>query len=131
MRDDYFQDAIREYQQADHHLKLAQNVTFRAHVKNNVGFLLFKLYRFKEAHSYLDEALRLATSVKDKVKAAQIEETKAQVFLAENRLAEAERAASHAAASFAKVASVFYRRHSSRMVISTYTTTIWIATAPG
>jgi tetratricopeptide (TPR) repeat protein len=101
-REDYFQAAIREYEQADHHLKVAQNTTFRAHVKNNVGFLLFKLSRFKEAHRYLEEARHLTVRARDKVRTAQIDETRAQVFLAESKLSEAESAARQAAASFEK-----------------------------
>jgi tetratricopeptide (TPR) repeat protein len=99
-REDYFQEAIREYEQADHYLKLAQNATFRAHVKNNVGFLLFKLSRFKEAHRYLEEARKLTVRVRDKVRTAQVDETRAQVFLAENKFTEAESAARQAASSF-------------------------------
>lgn len=101
-RDDYFQKAILEYEEADHHCKLAKNVAFRAHVKNNVGFLLFKLSRFKEAHRYLEEARRLTVSVRDKVRTAQIDETRAQVFLAENKLSEAESTARQAVVSFGK-----------------------------
>jgi tetratricopeptide (TPR) repeat protein len=99
-RDDYFEEAIREYELADYHLKLAQNTTFRALVKNNVGFLLFNLSRYKEAHQYLEEARRL--TVKNKVRTAQIDETRAEVFLAENRVTEAENAARHAASRFEK-----------------------------
>jgi tetratricopeptide (TPR) repeat protein len=101
-RDDYFQEAIREYERADHDLKLAQNVTFRALVKNNVGFLLLTLSRYREAHKYLEEARRLTVSTRNKVRTAQIDETRAQVFLAENKFAEAENAAHQAAISFEK-----------------------------
>lgn len=99
-RNECFQEAIREYEQADYHLKLAKNVTFRAHVQNNLGFLLFKLSRFKEAHPYLDEARRLTVTMRDKVRTAQVDETRAQVFLAEKKLPEAESAARQAAVVF-------------------------------
>jgi tetratricopeptide (TPR) repeat protein len=89
-RDDYFQRAIIEYQEADHHFKIARNVTFRADVKNNLGFLSYKLGRFKEAHKYVAEARRLALSVKDKVGAAQFDDTRAQIFIAERNFKEAE-----------------------------------------
>jgi tetratricopeptide (TPR) repeat protein len=87
---DYTQQAIREYQQADFHLKLAHNTDFRADLKNNVGFLLFKLSRLKEAQKYLEEARRLALRVRNKVQAAQIDDTRAQVFIAEKKYKEAE-----------------------------------------
>jgi tetratricopeptide (TPR) repeat protein len=95
-RDDYFQRAINEYAEADLHFKLAHNTIFRADVKNNLGFLLFKLSRFKEAHSNLDQARRLTTTVRDRVGIAQIDDTRAQVFIAERRYREAEAVARNA-----------------------------------
>jgi tetratricopeptide (TPR) repeat protein len=95
-RNDYFRLAIGEYEKADHQFRLAHNVIFRADVKNNVGFLLYKLSRFKEAHKYLEQARRLRTSVKDKIGIAQIDDTRAQVFIAEKRFKEAESTAKSA-----------------------------------
>lgn len=89
-RDDYFQRAIIEYQEADYHLHLAKNKVFRATLKNNLGFLLYKLSRFKDAHEYLDEARRLAVSIKNKVQIAEIDESRAQVLIAERKFKEAE-----------------------------------------
>lgn len=95
-RNDYLRLAIGEYEKADHQFRLAHNLIFRADVKNNVGFLLYKLSRFKEAHGYLEQARRLRTSVKDKIGIAQIDDTRAQVFIAENRFKEAESVAKSA-----------------------------------
>jgi tetratricopeptide (TPR) repeat protein len=89
-RNDYIQRAIAEYQEADKHFRLARNVGFRADVKNNVGFLLYKLSRYEEAHKHIDEARRLATSLRDKIRVAQMDDTEAQVFIAEGKLTEAE-----------------------------------------
>lgn len=89
-RDDYFQRAIIEYRAADHHFKEAQNIAFRADVKNNLGFLLFKLSRHREALKYVAEARRLAVSVRDRVGTAQFDETRAQILIAEGKLKEAE-----------------------------------------
>jgi tetratricopeptide (TPR) repeat protein len=96
-RADYFQRAITEYVAADHHFRLAKNRVFRASVKNNVGVLLSSLLRFKEAHKYLDEARRLTVSLGDKATTAQIDWTRAEVFIAEGKLKEAERVARKAA----------------------------------
>lgn len=90
---DYAQRAILEYQKADAEFKSAHNIVFRANVKNNVGELLYKISRFQEAHKYLGEARRLMAVLKDKVGTAQIDDTRAQVFLAEKKFAEAERVA--------------------------------------
>ena len=95
-RTDYFQRAINEYEEADHHFKLASNIIFRADVKNNLGFLFYKLSRFKKAHEYLDQARRLTASLKDKVGIAQIDDTRAQVLIAEKRFKEAEAVAKSA-----------------------------------
>jgi tetratricopeptide (TPR) repeat protein len=97
-RDDYFQQAIKEYVTADRHFKLAKNVPYRASVKNNIAVLLSNLSRFKEAHKHLFEARRLTASLGDKVKTAQIDWTRAEVLIAEGKFREAE-AVAHKAAS--------------------------------
>lgn len=95
-RDDYLQLAIAEYQEADHQFKLAQNIIFRADVKNNVGNLLRQLSRFEEANKYVCEARRLAVRVRDKVGVAQFDDTRAQVLIAEEKFKEAETVAKSA-----------------------------------
>lgn len=99
-RTDYFQRAIKQYNAADEQFKIARNVVFRAHVKNNIGNVLRELRRFKEAHRYLEQARRLFMRVRDKVRTAQVDETRAQVFIAEGKYAQAELTARAAARSF-------------------------------
>lgn len=99
---EYFQRAIKAYEEADREFKLARNTVFRAHVKNNLGFLLFKLSHYRKAHAYLNHARRLTVSVRDRVRTAQVDETRAQVFIAERRYAQAEVAARSAVRSFEK-----------------------------
>lgn len=101
-RDDYFRSAIKEYEAADYHLRLGHNVVLRAHVKNNIGFLLAKLSRFKEALVYLEQARRLTVTVKDKIRTAQVDETRAQVLIAQGKLKEAESVIRSAISSFEK-----------------------------
>lgn len=93
---DYIQRAINEFHEADSHFKLARNIGYRADVINNVAFLLYKLSRFDEAHRYLTEARRLASSAKDRIRVAQMDDTQALVFLAEGKAIEAEAAARRA-----------------------------------
>jgi Tfp pilus assembly protein PilF len=93
---DYFKRAFKEYVEADEQFRLARNVPFRADVKNNVGNLLRELSRFKEAHQYLEQARRLRSSVRDKIGTAQIDDTRAQVFIAEKKFKEAEAVARNA-----------------------------------
>jgi tetratricopeptide (TPR) repeat protein len=94
-RDDYFHRAISEYDEADHYFKLAHNNAYRADVRNNVGLLLYELSQFKEAHEHLEHARRLTLSLKDKIGVAQIDDTRAQVLIAESRFKEAEEVARH------------------------------------
>ena len=99
---DDFQRVIKHYEEADYHFTLARHTAYRAQVKNNVGYLLFKLSRFRKAHEYLEDARRLLVSVRDKVRVAEVDDTRAQAFLAEHRYVEAELAARNAVISFRK-----------------------------
>lgn len=87
---EYLRRAIVEFEKADHHFKLAKNSTFRASVKNNVGLILFNLSRFKEAHEYLEKARSLTLRLRDKLTTAQIDDTRAQVFIAQKKFKQAE-----------------------------------------
>jgi tetratricopeptide (TPR) repeat protein len=98
----YFRRIIKEYEEADHHFKLAHNALFRADVKNNVGNVLRQMRRFKEAHKYLSEARRLALIMKDKAVVAQIDDTRAQLLTDEGRLDEAETVARSSVSSLKK-----------------------------
>lgn len=101
-RDAYYKRAIREYEAAELEFKLARNTLFRADVNNNLGYLLFKLSRFRQAHQYLNEARRLALLVRNKVVVAQIDDTRAQVLIAERKYPEAEAVVRPAVASLRK-----------------------------
>jgi len=101
-RAEYFRRIIREYEEADHHFKLARNALFRADVKNNVGNVLRQMRRFKEAHKYLSEARRLAVIIRDKAVVAQIDDTRAQLLTDEGRLDEAEAVARDSVSSLRK-----------------------------
>jgi hypothetical protein len=46
--------SIAEYHAPDEEFKLAKNLVFGAHVKNNIAYVLRELHRFKEAHDYLE-----------------------------------------------------------------------------
>ena len=101
-RPEYFHRAIKQYKEAESQFRLAHNTIFRAEVINNVGFLLFKLSRYKEAHKYLNEARRLTVGCKDKACTAQVDESRAQVLIAEGKLVEAERIARRAVSALRK-----------------------------
>jgi tetratricopeptide (TPR) repeat protein len=95
-RESLLRRAIDEFERADRHLQLARSKMFRASVKNNVGLILFNLSRYKEAHRYLEAARRFALTTKNKVQGAEIDESRAQVFIAEKKYKEAEAVARNA-----------------------------------
>jgi tetratricopeptide (TPR) repeat protein len=103
-----FDRVLWEYAEADKHFKAAQNKIFRAHNLNNISYVLRDQSRFQEAHEYLDQARRLTLSAKDKVKTAQIDESRAQLFIAEGKYAEAESVAGHAVKTFQKSGHQFF-----------------------
>jgi len=88
---DYIDRALIEYAAASYHLDLSGHRQYLANVENNLGFLYFKINRYDLAHQHLDRARRIFGNLKDVVKAAQVDETRACVFLAEGRIKEAER----------------------------------------
>lgn len=93
---EYLQRAITEFEKADQNFKAARNNVFRASVKNNVGLILLNQGRFKESHKYLAEARRLSASVRDKVRIAEIDESRAQVLIAEKKFKDAAATAGNA-----------------------------------
>lgn len=89
----YIDRAFVEYAAASFHFEQAGHKTYRANVENNLGFLFFKAGRFKEAHEHLNYARRLLMHLKDSGGVAQVNETRARVFLAQGHNSEAERVA--------------------------------------
>jgi tetratricopeptide (TPR) repeat protein len=92
-RQSYIDRAFVEYAAASFHFEQAGHKIYRANVENNLGFLFFKVGRFKEAHEHLNYARRLLMHLKDSCGVAQVNETRARVFLAEGHNSEAERVA--------------------------------------
>ena len=85
--------ALIEYAAASYHLELAGHRPYFANVEANLGFLYFKINRFDDANEHLDRARRIYVTLKDTRTVAQVDETRARIFLAQGRLKEAERAA--------------------------------------
>lgn len=92
-RDDYIDRALIEYAAAGFHFGEAEHSRYQACVENNLAFLFHTLGRHDEAHEHLDRAQVLLTSLKDRIHLAQVDETRARVFLAEGRPTEAEKVA--------------------------------------
>jgi tetratricopeptide (TPR) repeat protein len=90
---DYIDRALIEYAAASYHFDLAEHRPYLANVETNLGYLYFKINRFDEASEHLGRARRIYMSIKDARTAAQVDETRARMFLQQGRIAEAERVA--------------------------------------
>src|SRR5215216_5724115 len=84
--------ALIEYSAASMHLANAGHIRHLAGVENNIGFIHMLLGRATESLTHLDRARGIFVSLKDSRMVAQVNDTRARVFLAEKRFAEAERA---------------------------------------
>lgn len=95
-RTDYIDRAFEEYTAAGYYFEQAHHKCYAANVENNLGFLHFKAGRYEEAHRHLDRAKKLLFALKDRGTAAQVDETRACVFLAQENYKEAEKVARRA-----------------------------------
>lgn len=101
-RTDYVDQALIEYSAASFHFEQGSHARYQACVENNLGFLFGTIGKFLEAHEHLDRAQALFTRLNDRVHLAQVEETRAQLMLAEGAVAKAEKIARSAVQMLAK-----------------------------
>jgi tetratricopeptide (TPR) repeat protein len=94
--------ALIEYSAASMYYAKAGHIRYLAVIENNIGFILQLLERATEALTHLDKARAIFVSLKDSRMVAQVNDTRARVFLAEKRFPEAERAIFDAIATFEK-----------------------------
>ena len=90
-RQDFIDRALIEFAAASFHFEQAGNDRFRARVENNLGYLFFTIGRYADAHAHLDRARFLFLGLSDSRTAAQVDETRARVLLAEGDPVRAER----------------------------------------
>lgn len=90
-REDYLDRALIEYAAASFHYEQAGNERNQATVEANLGYLYFTIDQHKPAHKHLDRSRTLFANLRDIGMVAHVDDTRARVFLAENRLADAER----------------------------------------
>jgi tetratricopeptide (TPR) repeat protein len=84
--------ALIEYSAASMHFAKAGHSRHLAGVENNIGFIHMLLGRTTEALTHLNKARAIFVSLKDSRMVAQVNDTRARVFLTEKKFAEAERA---------------------------------------
>lgn len=85
--------ALIENAAATFHLEQARHTRYLARVENNIAFILMEFDRHNEALEHLNKARQIFTQLKDSNGVAQVNETRASLFLAQQRYAEAEEAA--------------------------------------
>ncbi|MCA1594369.1 MAG: tetratricopeptide repeat protein [Acidobacteria bacterium] len=84
-RTDFFDRAIIEYTAAIVHFERVKHERYSGNAENNLAFLLYKLARYAEAHQHLDSAQKIFTRLADTGNLAQVRETRARVYLAEEK----------------------------------------------
>jgi tetratricopeptide (TPR) repeat protein len=82
-RVDYADRAIIEFTAAIYHCEQARHERYCATSLNNLAMLLYQVERFAEAHEHLNRAHTFLERLKDVGLLAQVEETRARVYVAE------------------------------------------------
>jgi tetratricopeptide (TPR) repeat protein len=90
-RADYADSAVIEFTAAIYHYERAKHERYAATNLNNLAMLLYKLGRHRDAHEHLDRAGAGLRRLNDAGLLAQVDETRARVFIAEKKYREAER----------------------------------------
>lgn len=92
-REEYIDKALVEFAAASFHFEQAGHHRFQARVENNVGLLFASVGRFHEAQNHLDRSRRLFTTLGDHGSVAFCDDSRAQAFLLQGRIEDAERIA--------------------------------------
>ncbi|HEX8141410.1 MAG TPA: tetratricopeptide repeat protein [Pyrinomonadaceae bacterium] len=87
---DYADRAIIEYTASIYHCERAGHERYCGNSLNNLAFLLLKMERHEEAHKHLDKAELIFQTLKDFGNLAQVDETRARVYLAQGNYLEAQ-----------------------------------------
>jgi tetratricopeptide (TPR) repeat protein len=82
-REDYADRAIIEFTAAIYHYEEAGHERYCAINLNNLAMLLYQVERYNEAHEHLNRAHTFLERLKDVGLLAQVEETRARVYVAE------------------------------------------------
>ena len=80
--------ALIENAAASFHLEQAGHTRYVARVQNNIAFILIEFGRYDEALEHLNNARQVLLELKDMGSIAQVHETRARLFLAQQKYAE-------------------------------------------
>jgi len=95
-REDYLDRALIAYAASSFHFEQAGNVRYLARVENNLGYLLFTIGKYDEAHKHLDRARHFFMDLNDAGMIAEVDDTRARTLVAEGHITEAQRVARYA-----------------------------------
>jgi tetratricopeptide (TPR) repeat protein len=90
--------ALIENAAASFHLEHARHTRYLARVENNIAFILMEFQRHDEALEHLNKAREIFLELQDSGSVAQVNETRARLFLAQQRYEDADQAATAAVA---------------------------------
>jgi tetratricopeptide (TPR) repeat protein len=91
--------ALIEDTAASFHFEKAGHKRYLARIENNIGFILLQLNRSADALRHLERARSIFLTLKDSGSVAQVNETRARVFISQKQFAQAERAVTAAVAT--------------------------------
>jgi tetratricopeptide (TPR) repeat protein len=86
-----FDSAVIEYTAAIYHFEQAKHERYCATNLNNLAMLFYEFGRYRDAHEHLDRAGKTLRRLNDAWLLAQVDETRARVFIAEKNYSEANR----------------------------------------
>ena len=98
----FVEKAAKDYKKASYYYGQANHQRYEAIVENNLGFLFLSVSKCEDAHNHLDNAVNLFGVFKDSGRVASVFDTKARVFLEQNKLIEAELFAKKSVELFSK-----------------------------
>lgn len=84
-RADYTKQAFTEYAAASIHFEKAGHTAYHAAVENNLGDICRVAGRYREAHHHLNNARQLFINLQESVYIAQTDDSRAQIFIAEEQ----------------------------------------------
>ena len=94
--------SLMDHTAASIHFERANHRRYFARVKNNIGIILLELARYDDALNHLEEARQTLVELGDIGTVAQINETRARVYLAQGRYADAEKLAYSSASALSR-----------------------------
>jgi len=90
-QEEYIKCVFNEFSAAGFHWGEAGHVRYQGVAENNIAMFFMELGRCEEAHTHLDRAQALYTSLNDSYHLAELEESRARVLLAEGSILKASR----------------------------------------